>query len=380
VTITPLDPDIVGADLRPPPLADLARRARRRRQRLRVTGVAAVISTLAAAAVLAGTLGSGRPVTPATTEWPEIHGDPIVLNRTSAVWLGQTGCGVTMRLTIDSGRTWTPPGGPPALKKCTPGVSPMPSFTYTIVGFYIYRVTIEGTAWFTRDAGRTWTTPPAGDVVAEAFASGSQGASLECVSGCDRPRMVDPATGQLQAIRTDLPFPRLLKAVHADQSTIWAVGAPEPGLPLRATHSNDLGRTWSPPADLPTTDENLTLLATGPRRAYVVSNSREGRGPAVHRTDDGGRTWTELDLPTQDLLGLAENARGRLLLTSWGAGRVEAWLSTDAGASFTGPMPVDAPDPKRGGTGAGLVWVAGSDNLIRVNDDGTAWHTIEPPA
>jgi hypothetical protein len=380
--ITPLDPDIVTARLRPPPLAELAHRATRRNRRRRVTGGAAVVAVLIAAAVFAGTPGSHRQDDSATTDPPVLHTDPVVLNRTTVLWVGQTGCGVTVRRTIDSGRTWTPPGGPPPLDNCVPGVSPMPAISYTVIGIDWYWFRIADTTWYSSDAGRTWTTPPAETRVVDRFASGPFGPVPGCVSGCDRPRQVDPATGGLMVLSTDLPFPRLTTAVWADANTIWAIGAPDPGAdqPLKATHSEDLGRTWSPPVDLPVVDQQPTLVATGPRRAYLLSRPQNGAGARLHRTDDGGFTWVEIDLPTTTVTGLAENHRGRLILSTQTSGQVAAWYSTDAGTTFTGPVPVDVPDPERGGVGAGLVWAAGSDDVVYVNDEGTTWHAITPPS
>jgi photosystem II stability/assembly factor-like uncharacterized protein len=149
---------------------------------------------------------------------------------------------------------------------------------------------------------------------------------------------------------------------------------------LRAARSDDLGRTWSAPVDLPTTGRYATLMATGPRRAYVLSHPQD-RGTTVHRTDDGGQTWTEIDLPTDDIVALTENDRGEILVAGWTVGpRADAWVSTDSGATFTGPASVDVPAPARaGGGGPGMVWMTGGDYLVHVND-GSGWQVIRPPA
>jgi photosystem II stability/assembly factor-like uncharacterized protein len=384
MTLIPLDPEIVAADLRPPILADLARRARRRNRRRRVTGAAAVLATVAAAGVLGWP--QGRHVAPVIPESPaetyvspDLPGRPerhlymVPLNRTAAVSVDRTGCRITVRLTIDSGRTWTRPGGPPPVENCADDMA----IGYTIVGIRAYRFTIAGGTWFTADAGRTWTAPRAGDTVVEAFGSGPHGTSLECVYGCDRPRAVDPATGRLMVLRNGPPLRRLHSAIYADQSTIWAVGAGEPGTPMWASHTNDLGRTWSAPVDLPVSTEEINILASGPNRAYVYTLTAEGRD--VYRTDDGGRSWTKLELPVTFFSGLAETSTGRLILiASTVSHPMAAWVSTDGGETFAAPVPLDLQSPFSSGSIGGLIMVSGEDKVLHVHD-GTGWYEIQPP-
>ena len=396
MTLTPLDPDTVTAYLRPPPLADQARHARRRTRRRRVTGAAAVLATLAGAVLLTGPFGTGQPDTPvasptgsptgSSTEKvekyvsPDLAGPPDEhlymrpLDRTTAVSVDRTGCRITVRLTTDAGRTWTAPGGPPAPENCTSGsVEALP---LTVVAILAYRITIAGRSWFTTDAGRTWTTTP-GDRVVDSFPPGRRGESLQCAEGCDRPRAVDPATGGLLVLRSGPPFERFWNAVRADQNVLWAIEKAEPGRRPRASHSTNGGRTWSAPLDLPATTEDVNIVASGPDRAYVTWLTGEPRF-RVYRTDDGGTTWTELELPGKYISGLAETATGRLIIRSGSEPGQPVWISTDRGATFTGPMTLDLPGPLSGGTVPGLVKVSGDDRVVHVND-GTGWYTIQPP-
>jgi photosystem II stability/assembly factor-like uncharacterized protein len=388
MTFTPLDPDVVAADLRPPPLADLAKRARRRTHRRRLTGGAAALTTLAAAVALAWPLDAGRqpdapaevPESPVTRYVsPDLAGSPeqhlfmVPLNRTVAMSVGRTGCRITVQLTTDAGTTWTRPGGPPPVENCTPGAD-LP-LRYTIVKADAYRFTIADRSWFTTDAGRTWTTPPRERVV-DAFPAGQAGTWLECVNGCDRPRAVDPATGGLLALRGGPPFNRLIQAVWADADTVWAAGAPEAGRPPRVSHSENRGRTWSVPVDLPTTSDNINLEPAGPRRAYVSVLADEPR-LAWFGTDDGGRNWTELDLRS-DFARLTVSAAGPLLMSFNSPTGQQVWTSTDGGATFSGPSTVDIPAPSSGGTVRGMVVASGEDRVLHLHD-GTGWYAIRPP-
>lgn len=390
MTLTPLDPDTVTASLRPPPLADLARKARRRTRRRRVTAAAAVLATLAGAVMLTGPFGTGQPDTPPATSSPtqsptenavryvspDLAGPPDEhlymrpLDRTTAVSVDRTGCRITVRLTTDAGRTWTAPGGPPAPENCTSGT--VEARPLTVVDILAYRITIAGRSWFTTDAGRTWTSAP-GDRVVDSFPPGRRGESLECAEGCDRPRAVDPATGGLLVLRSGPPFERFWNVVRADRNVLWAIE--KAGRP-RASHSTDGGRTWSAPVDLPATTEDVNIVASGPDRAYVTWLTNEPRF-RIYRTDDGGRTWTELDLPGGYFNNLTETATGRLIILSLQSGP-QAWTSTDRGATFTGPMTLDVPAPLSGGNVPGLVVASGDDRARHVND-GTGWYTIQPP-
>jgi hypothetical protein len=386
MTITPLDPDVVAADLRPPALEDLARRARRRNRRRRVTGAAAVLTTLAAAVTVAvtaqGPLDPARekPAGPPPERYvstdlpgrPAEHLYMLPLDRATAVSVDRTGCRITVALTTDAGATWTRPGGPPP-ENCTPDARI--EISYTIVDTRAYRFTIAGRSWFTTDAGRTWTVPPR-DRVVDSFAAGLPGRRLECVNGCDKPRAVDPATGGLLVLRRDPPFRKLIQAVWADENTVWVAGAPEAGRPPRVSHSENRGRTWSAPVDLPLTENDVNLVPAGPRRAYVSFLTAEPRF-AWFRTDDGGRSWTELDLPsTHAYLGVT--AAGHLLMDINTDNGREVRTSTDGGATFAGPMTVDVPAPSSGGMAHGMVKVSGADGVLRVND-GTGWYEIRPP-
>jgi hypothetical protein len=390
MTLTPLDPDAVAAHLRPPPLADLAGKARRRNRRRRVTGAAAVLATIAAAAALTLPSGSGQPDPPAVTDAPQprptetytspvLTGPPpdlrftIALDRTSAVAFGQSGCVVTVQLTTDAGRSWTDPGGPPPVEGCRPGTE-LP-FDQTVLGVDTYRIVIAGRGWFTTDAGRTWTPAPADREVGE-FPPGRPGATLRCEGGCDRPRAVDPRTGGSVALRKDPPFERYQQADWADPNTIWAAETPKPGRKQRASRSSDRGRTWSAPFDLPV-EGGGNLVAVGPRRAYFVALGNEPRF-TVYRTENGGRTWTELTMPVDLPIGVTETATGELITLGSALHGLEAWVSVDGGATFTGPMTMEAPKPLSAGLGGGLAYATDGENVVHVHD-GTGWYEIRPP-
>lgn len=397
MTLTPLDPDVVAADLRPPPLADLARRARRRTRRRRITGAAAVTATLAAAVALTGPFWPEEPRPPAATASPQASTVPtestkyvspdlvgpverhlltVPLDRVTAVAVEQTGCRITIRLTTDAGRTWTRPGGPPTRLSQCEQVDDL-QISYTILDTRSYRFTIAGLSWFTTDAGRTWTEPPP-DRVVDAFGPGQPGTYMNCVNGCDRPRAVDPGTGGLLTLRNGPPFDRLTHAVWAaDPNTLWAVSEPAGSGPARASHSDDSGRTWSAPRDLPATG-GVDLVAVDSRRAYVSVFTSEPRF-AVYRTDDGGATWTELD-PPSPFSRVTVTATGLLLVSDMSPTRTSriVWTSADGGTTFAGPMSQDAPAPSSAGFFAGMVTATGDDRVLHVND-GTGWYAIQPP-
>ncbi|GIJ57813.1 WD40/YVTN/BNR-like repeat-containing protein [Virgisporangium aurantiacum] len=390
MTLTPLDPEVVAAHLRPPPLADLARTARRRKRRRWVTGAAAVASTVAAA-TLALPLGSGHPEPPAITDLPQprptqtytspplpspprFHRFMTVLDRTTAVSFGQTGCAVVVQLTTDSGRTWTTPGGPPPLADCNPSTD-VP-FEQTVLDAATYRVAIAGRGWFTTDAGRTWTPAPA-DREVGAFPPGRPDTTLECESGCDRPRAVDPDTGGLLTLRTDPPFKQYREADWADPDTIWVVEkeTPNSGRKLRAARSNDRGRTWSEPFDLPL-KHGGNLVPTGPRKAYFERLTSTGMD--LYRTDNGGQDWTWRTLPMESPIGVTQTATGELIVLAGVLAGMDGWVSTDRGKTFTGPATIPLSRPSSGGLGRGLAYGTDSEKTTQVYD-GTGWYEIPPP-
>jgi hypothetical protein len=384
MTLTPLDPEIVAAHVRPPALADLARTARRRRRRRRVTGVAALLATAAAATTLTLPSGSGQPADdlprPRPTETytsPARIGKPqfrytVVLDRTSAVAFGQSGCYVTVQLTTDAGRTWTAPAGPPPAEGCA---NEMP-FEQTVLDADTYRVAVGGRGWFTTDAGRTWTPAPA-DREVGAFPPGRPNTTLECESGCDRPRVVDPDTGGLLVLRTKPPFKQYREADWAGPDTIWVVEkeTPNSNRKLRAARSNDRGRTWSDPFDLPL-KHGGNLVPTGSRTAYFERLT--GTGMDLYRTNDGWRNWTWRTLPMEQPVGVTETATGELIVLADALDGMEGWVSTDGGRSFTGPAPVHLSRPSSAGLGRGLAYATDGENVTHVYD-GTGWYTIQPP-
>jgi hypothetical protein len=106
------------------------------------------------------------------------------------------------------------------------------------------------------------------------------------------------------------------------------------------------------------------ILAEAARRVSTKRLGRPGKRPGKPHADKG-----------YDY----QNYRNRLLVGSWETGRMEIWLGKDFGSTLTGPQAVHSPDPQQTGRSAGLIWVAGADNVVHVNDEGTGWIAIPPP-
>jgi sialidase-1 len=187
-------------------------------------------------------------------------------------------------------------------------------------------------------------------------------------------------------------------------------------------HSDDGGRTWSPPRDVTSSVRRgapVTSVATGPGVGIqLVGGANAGRilmpfnqGPpndwrvyAVH-SDDGGDTWSMGDVAPEDGSGhanevqFAERADGTVVLVArqfGGGSRRKVAASTDGGERWsTLQRALDLVDPScmgglitlRGGAGDRMVCTGPSSRTARLagrawfsDDGGRSWPRVVPIA
>ncbi|MEW5987159.1 MAG: glycoside hydrolase domain-containing protein [Chloroflexota bacterium] len=283
----------------------------------------------------------------------------------------------------------------------TPGALPDEAGT----GLQSGSVTAAGAGWVVRD-GRLWRT----------------------------------AGGDWAGKTPNLPDGGTLYAAHfVDGQTGWVAaarpGGPDQGATVDILHTTDAGQTWAssqlanatPPYNpapaalyLHFVDRQTGWLVS---KLATSSNFSMGR---LFRTEDGGRTWTELSIPVGEAVRFVDAQTG---WTAGGPGGHELYVSRDGGQSWqrqevaagyydlptftttqNGVLPVTLADrvefyttqdqgqswrlaaslPFTGGLAPGVKapvsvidgqnWVAaapGTNNLALTSDGGQTWRTVE---
>lgn len=146
--------------------------------------------------------------------------------------------------------------------------------------------------------------------------------------------------------------------------------------------STDFGATWARVAGVPPGVYSLIVASpANPARFYVITEAEVGLPGNVHRSDDGGLSWTPLaQLPgfprPVDVVPDASNADRLYVLTSSSAGR-QLMRSDDAGAHF---VTVDVPGgaPQAFGVARdGTLCLTNEVGLLCSSDQGTHWSAQE---
>ena len=130
---------------------------------------------------------------------------------------------------------------------------------------------------------------------------------------------------------------------------------------LGLTESRDAGSSWRPVSLRG--DVDFHVLEARGRTVYGFGSDWETREARFLRSDDKGRTWTELT-PPEELLGLAidpDDAR-----VSVAVGEQRGWISRDGGSSWR-PLPIP---------GGIVSW--SQDRLIAVDLEGAIRTAREP--
>lgn len=206
--------------------------------------------------------------------------------------------------------------------------------------------------------------------------------------------VTDPAGGGWSV--TSLPGATQLRdLVELPDGAVLATGTAEPGSAILWREDGD-GWTSVGEPDLPTDraangwdlevlDDGSVLLATD-----ALANDPTRAHPSLHRSVDGGRTWTSLaPLPGLGVLALTAPREGLLLAATEDssehddadeAGQARVYASTDGGSSWA--EPVELPGANRvydlTTLGDGTVWAATGirGEILESDDDGRSWTPV----
>lgn len=124
--------------------------------------------------------------------------------------------------------------------------------------------------------------------------------------------------------------------------------------------STDGGNTWTAnPATLPTGFSVSSMSATSATTAYICGN---GSGTGVHKTTNGGITWTLLntDFTPGDFVNTIHffDELNGVVLGDYDDGYFEIYTTSNAGATWTRVPPSNLPAPQEGEWGVSERYVA----------------------
>lgn len=369
----PFDPATVAEAVTQPPLADLADRAGRRVRRRR-------------AAVSAGAIGIAMVLTltavPLARTWWNLPStataaagalvESAVLGPKVVVTVRYNQCAVEFSVTRNSGDTWSSWRGPVRWRTCG-----APTTTsYELLGSDLYVAVVQGVRYLSRDAGETW------EQQAEKVNDVAELPPHLVPRGDEAGQFVNPVTGAIYRIGPPLPLLGFWSIRRTPDGTLWGWGphgapaAVHPTAQAKVVRSDDAGRTWLPTATLPVLDNNPILVPASGREAYLLG-SRDGRS-VLHRTEDGGRSWTATDVPWADVVVGTVTYGGYLLLCEWRAGDRDfvLWRSSDGGRTFQQGDIVSVSGTPDFGEVDGLLWVGG-DGRTATSVDGR-WTVAVP--
>jgi len=217
-------------------------------------------------------------------------------------------------------------------------VSPAYADDQTVFGAFL--LTDHSLLGRSTDAGRSWQlygTPFAGDtewdlVLSPAFADDDTMFAATATMGVYRSTDRGTSWTAVDAGLTDLRVERLaVSPTFATDGLVLAV------TPTGCFRSTDGGLSWAP-SDTGLTETPLTVVAFGPPTASPPVAFAGGE--VVHRSDDGGQTWTALGVPGQPMDSLVVSPgwdTDQTLAVAFGRFEDGASISTDGGATFT-PM------------------------------------------
>ena len=99
--------------------------------------------------------------------------------------------------------------------------------------------------------------------------------------------------------------------------------------------SNNNGDNWQASGTALPASRFYSNLAVSEQALYVASSGLNNSGPDIHRSDDGGTTWTSAGIPPQvqtiNIVDIAANGNNVMISTSNAAG---AYISGNSGATW----------------------------------------------
>ncbi len=334
---------------------------------------------------------------------------------------GEQTC-IVVFATGDGGQTWTPKTDPPVSVRAAPNDdvlgAPLVRLATVDLGWLIDPT---GNLYSTQDGAKTWRAEQSDHPVVALEARGDTvwrldqscpPSSARCrytvVASHDRGRhwaAIDPqppiGRSGVSSLRPGLAVPSPDVAyVFSDAGDYPAAlhsGDPAPEHwkpdPLLA-RTSDGGRTWAtakPPC--PADDEGgswgADLAGSTADDLWLVCSDEAGSGAMqpkhLHRSSDGGRTWSP-DLGTPNAGSGGRTAAGSPLRACRGGSRTSISCTRDGGHTWFWPIPNGADNPRDGGIGVFQflgerhAWAIGQDlesgnvNVLwRTTDGGETW-------
>lgn len=371
MTRTGFDTNAVADAVTQPPFSAVTARGdrlRRRRVRIGVLAVAAVALAGTAVAPSAARWHSGPPASPPdrTAGSGSVFTDTILADDRTIVMVKRNACAAAFSVSTDAGESWSAYRGPVEWRECGIPVST----GYEILGPTVYAATVDGDRYISRDSAATWQ--PAGDsfTVLDALPDRTVPRGKGALQG------VDPVTGAAYQVRRTATVAMVADARFAADGALWVVGRGtveefSSGTPTQVVVSPDRGRTWAPAGTLPSIGVDPLVVPVSARQAYVLG-AGNGQG-TVHRTDDGGRTWTPTVADWAVLTTATVSNAGRLMVYGGRPnGERFVWTSDDDGRTFTA-VPVTEPGFTTAGHLADSIWRATPQGTVAVTHDGRTW-------
>lgn len=224
----------------------------------------------------------------------------------------------------------------------------------------------SGIVLHSRDGGESWERQLDGRQAAQAVLGEARALVASGATGAER-LLVDA-----QILVDDGPDKPLLSVYFMDARHGWAMGSY--GLALA---TKDGGQTWQAVMGrLPNPRGKHLYQVRGERTRLLVA----GEQGALFRSEDGGRTFAEVDTPYPGTF-FGALALDQDTILAYGL-RGNVWRSADAGASWT-QIPIDQEITITGGTQLGdgaIVLADESGRLLRSDDQGHRFRALEAKA
>lgn len=286
--------------------------------------------------------------------YTSLGGSEVVATSYSGLWLSK-----------DQGQTWTRLAAPSSQSGSVAFVS---DSVRRVESGTLTASDNQGSSYLSKDDGQTWTR-----VVAPIDGNYGQ-ASVAAFADARNGLLVD-AAGKLFATKDggatwearNLSLGQVRSAQFVTRQTAWAVSGDG-----RLYKSTDAGQTW---ATAPTA-AGVNFSSIFFQNETLGWSQRNYGGAPFAFTRDGGKTWTELALPS----GVASLRQGEQVWVAVGSSGA-AYVSTDAGATWNAVYT---------GTSANLsavafsdarnVWAVGAEStLLKSEDAGARWSIVKLP-
>jgi len=389
-----IDRQAVLTAIAQPPFEELRERARERhRRRTTLMGLALVLAVTGfGVPMLTGPAGQspdieGRILAPPSA-WhfkDTRHGVVLYAEPTSS---GENGCRATVRVTADSGRSWS--GQQPAPCRLDQQGKPTQA-VLMLDADTILTFTPDGPPQISYDAGRTWRRHTMETVTTDRIPVWTD-VMYGCIDSAvcrdpDQLRWYDPATGNRFLLRTLPALDRVLGTpIWGQDGSLWVPGR-TPNGQYAVAISPDQGRTWQTrPIGLkvdPHDDvaSGLAVATHDGRTGYTIRDDLT-LDNVLFRTVDGGQTWQRVTTeaksysPYNWTSGYVA-ADGTLVLET--SGHASRWQASRDGGRTVTPLSDFPPDSLVLVLSDGYVRSGMPEDGIHLSEDGLHWRKVKLP-